>query len=99
MNVNKYTNNLINALINNTYKNGDINSLYQGEEGALRLAREYSIGLKDFDVECQDEIIEESYYTLCNRYYQMNSPITINDWVSEICIHLNKEMNADDRIK
>ena len=80
----------INALIENTYKNGEINSLYQGEEGALRLAREYAIGLKDFDVGCQDKIIEESYYTLCIRYYQMKPPIKLNKWMSEICMNLIK---------
>ena len=80
----KYTNNVVLALIDNAYKNEGIGYLYEGKNGALRLAREYGYGLRSLGVKYQDEIIEESYITLCYRYYQCKPPIKLNEWCSEI---------------
>ena len=69
MNKYEYTDNVILALVDNAYKNEGINYLYEGKDGALRLAREYGYGLRSLGVKYQDEIIEVSYITLCYRYY------------------------------
>ncbi len=86
MKLNDYNENLINALVYN-YENMSL--LYEGKEGALRLAREYAYGLKDFNVKCQDDIVLKSYMDICCRFYQCEPPIKMNDWASEISIVLN----------
>ena len=80
--IEEYTNKLIESL---TYNYENTLDLYLGKEGALRLAREYGYGLRDFKVKVQDDIVVESYLKVCCRFYQLNSPITLSEWCSEIC--------------
>ena len=80
--VEKYTNKLIESLTHNCE---NILELYTEKDGALRLAREYGYGLRDFKVKVQDDIVIDSYLKVCCRFYQMNPPITLSEWCSEIC--------------
>ena len=78
----EYTNKIMESLICN-YKN--TTEMYSDKEGALRLAREYGYGLRDLKVKAQDNIVVDSYLKVCCRFYQLNPPITLSEWCSEIC--------------
>lgn len=82
-----YINRFTISLISN-YENTSM--LYEGKDGALRLARELAYGLKDFEVKCQDDVVLNSYMDVCCRFYQLNQPIKLNEWASEICRSLTK---------
>ena len=77
-----YTNKTIESLVDNYINTTEI---YKGKEGALRLAREYGYGLRDFKIKVQDNIVVDSYLKVCCRFYQLNPPITLSEWCSEIC--------------
>ena len=81
-NIIKYTNKIIESLVNN-YKN--TLEIYESKEGALRLAREYGYGLRDFKVKVQDDIVVDSYKLVCYRFYQTNPPVILSEWCTEIC--------------
>ena len=77
-----YTSKTIESLMLN-YEN--LMELYGEKQGALRLAREYGYGLRDFKIKVQDDIVVESYLKVCCRFYQLNPPVTLSEWCSEIC--------------
>lgn len=86
MKAKEYTNNLVNALIVN-YRN--TTEIYCEKEGCHRLAREYGVGLRDFNVEERIVEIDESYYSICSRFYQLNTPIKYNEWTSIVYQYSN----------
>ena len=85
--IDSYLLKFIDSLIFN-YEN--TTKIYHGKEGALRLARELAYGLRDFNIKYQDDIVLNSYNDICCRFYQLNPPIKLNEWVSEICLNLKK---------
>lgn len=58
--------------------------LYQGEEGAKRLAREYGAGLSDFPEKEAWEALRASYTELCVRGYDLRPPIDAKEWIAEV---------------
>ncbi|MGL4572742.1 MAG: hypothetical protein ACRCVJ_16955 [Clostridium sp.] len=80
-----YLNNVINSLILN-HKN--TTEIYKWKEGALKLAKEVGVGLRDYNTKHQDEIVLKSYEIICVRFYQLNPPIRLNEWCSTICLSL-----------
>lgn len=90
----EYTDNLLNALniyINNNQGYG----LYEGEEGCLRLAREYGYGLKDYSEKEQLNIIHNSYSSLCVIFYNLKPPINAKEWITEIDKVINKNYKEE----
>ena len=77
----EYTNNLLQSLFSN-YNN--LIQLYNGENGALRLAREYGYGLNDFNIKEREDVIKSSYSVLCVRFYNLKPPIDAKKWINEI---------------
>lgn len=63
--------------------NNDGYGAYKGEEGALRLAREYHYGLKDFPTNEADDCIKNSYSKLCVRFYDLKPTINAKKWINE----------------
>ena len=79
----QYTESLLNAL--NSYINNSLGyGMYEGKEGALRLAREYGYGLRDFSEKERKEWIHSSYSCLCVMFYNLKPPIDAKDWITEI---------------
>lgn len=58
--------------------------IYDGREGALRLAREYGSGLADSPEREALEAMRESYIQLCVMGYNMNPPINADEWYQEV---------------
>ena len=79
MKASEYTNNLINALMINFENTSE---LYNYDIGCRRLAKEYGVGLRDFKFDERIIEIEESYYNVCVRFFQLYPPIEYNEWTS-----------------
>lgn len=61
--------------------------LFQGKQGAERIAREYGRGLAELAEQDEAEALEElrnSYISLCVRGYNLNPPINAKDWMKEV---------------
>lgn len=67
--------------------------LYQGKEGALRIAREYGYGLADFDEKEAENEIRNSYMSLCVRGYDLKPPIDAKDWNKAVKEGYQKALN------
>ncbi len=76
-----YMENLYRALIIN---GKNLTEIYDGKEGALRLAREFGYGLNDFPEDQRKDIISSSYSYLCVRFYNLKPPIDAKDGIKEI---------------
>lgn len=80
MNVRDYTEKVRNAI-------GIIHRdchLYQGEEGAKRLAREYGAGLADFAEKEAEDALRSSYTQVCVMGYDLQPPIDAREWIVEV---------------
>lgn len=85
----KYTENLREAL--KVFKgNNQGYSYYEGRDGALRLAREYGVGLADYSEPERVECMRGSYSGVCVIFYDLNPPISSKEWVDEIVNQINK---------
>ncbi|MFW6002592.1 MAG: hypothetical protein ACOCQD_04565, partial [archaeon] len=60
-----YMNKMHLALCNNY---GNLRKIYDGKDGALRLAREFGYGIPDSPREEWDNVIQSSYTHLCVRF-------------------------------
>ena len=69
---------------NNPVNYLEYTNTYIGEEGALRLAREFGYGLKDYAEKERMDIVQNSYSTLCVRLYNLKPPISAKEWNEEI---------------
>jgi hypothetical protein len=78
----EYTDNVLQALF---FNHENLIQLYTNDEkGALRLAREYGYGLNDFPAKERDDMIHDSYSSLCVRFYDLKPPINAKEWIQEI---------------
>jgi hypothetical protein len=77
----EYTDKMYNVLMGNRQ---NLMSIYEGKNGALRLAREYGYGLNDFTEKERKDIIGSTYGALCVRFYNLKPPIDAKQWVTEI---------------
>jgi chitinase len=76
----QYTKNLKNALqVALTQTN-----LYNGKQGALRLAREYGYCLNDSPYNEAMEEARNSYTTLCVQGYNLNPPVDAKEWYNQV---------------
>ena len=57
-------------------------TIYEGKEGALRLAREYGFGLAFYDNGKQEVV--NSYSALAVRVYNLNPPLDSGEWNKEV---------------
>ena len=57
--------------------------IYDGREGALRLAREYGSGLADSPDHEAREAMRSSYIQLCVLGYNMSPPVDADEWYQE----------------
>lgn len=64
-------------------------SIYDGEDGAKRLAREFGYGIPDSPRNQWDSVIQDSYNFMCVRFYKLNPPIDAGAWVHEIWKAIN----------
>lgn len=62
----------------------NLRKFYEGERGALRLAREIGYGLNDFPVEQHNDVLTSSYSYLCVRFYNLKPPINAKEWIREM---------------
>ncbi|XOQ12593.1 MAG: hypothetical protein ACFWTY_01080 [Shouchella clausii] len=58
--------------------------LYEGRDGALRLAREYGACLADSPDDEAREVMQNSYIQLCVRGYNMSPPVDAGEWYQEV---------------
>jgi hypothetical protein len=60
--------------------------LYEGQEGALRLAREYGAGLADGPDAKARELMNNgvSYYEICVKGYGLKPPLSVKEWQEEV---------------
>jgi len=58
--------------------------MYEGREGALRLAREYGSCLTDSPDHEAREAMRNSYMQLCVRGYNMSPPVNADEWYDEV---------------
>ena len=57
--------------------------MYDGREGALRLAREYGSCLTDSPDHEARKALRDSYLQLCVRGYNMSPPVNAKEWHDE----------------
>lgn len=72
--------------------------VYEGKEGALRLAREYGAGLADSPKEEAEEEMRNalSYNDICVRGYDLNPPINVADWQKEVRMSYEKALRRNE---
>jgi hypothetical protein len=66
--------------------------LYQGVEGARRIAREYGAGLADYPEEQARDYIRKSY-DVCFHGYDLRPPIDAKDWNREVMAGYTRAKN------
>lgn len=59
-------------------------SLYYGQQGCKRLAREFGAGLADSPASERDQAIQESYQELCVKGYSLKPPIDAATWIYHV---------------
>lgn len=64
--------------------------IYEGKEGALRLAREVGFCLKDNPREEALEAVRDSYNYVCIIGYILEPPIDKKEWDAEVMRGLNR---------
>lgn len=84
-----YLNEMQTALYNN-YIN--LEKLYDGKKGCLRLAREFGYGIPDSPKDEWNYVINNSYTRLCKTLYSFEPPINEKQWIDEIWKSINKRM-------
>ena len=80
----KYFDNAAKPIISLTGGVMEAKNVYEGEEGCLRLAREFGVGLKDYPEKERLEIAKSSYGYLCVRLYNLKPPVSNKEWIREI---------------
>lgn len=58
--------------------------MYEGKDGALRLAREHGACLADSPVDEAREAMQDSYISLCVRGYNISPPIDAGEWYQAV---------------
>lgn len=59
-------------------------NIYQGKDGALRLAREIGSALNDCDFKIAKEYFEKSYNEVCVIGYNLKPPVDKKEWDYEV---------------
>lgn len=60
--------------------------LYEGREGALRLAREYGSALADGLAEEAENLMQNglAYNEICVKGYNLRPPVSLKEWQDEV---------------
>lgn len=80
----QYAENVKKALLSN-WENNLYN--YHGEQGCLKLAREWGYGLNDFKKESIKSIaktVTKSYHIICIPFYNGNPPVPPEVWIDAV---------------
>jgi len=81
---NEYTNKVYQSIISNWHNLMAAGCMYDGKEGAKRLAREYGRGLADFSEKEAWNELKGSYGSLCVKLYNLKPPIDAKVWNKEV---------------
>lgn len=71
--------------------------MYDGREGALRLAREYGSCLTDSPDDEARKAMRDSYVQLCVRGYNMLPPVDADEWYDEVLRAYEKSLEKKKR--
>ena len=79
----EYTREVGLALVSSIGRLGQ-DSPYYGQDGCLRLAREYGYGLRGYAEKEAVDALRSSYGLICVIGYNLKPPVDAKEWVAEV---------------
>ena len=79
----EYTREVGLALVSSIGRFGQ-DSPYYGQDGCLRLAREYGYGLRGYAEKEAVDALRSSYGMICVIGYNLKPPVDAKEWVAEV---------------